>query len=69
MFPQCDIKNRISIAMKSILISDHPRSISKTKVRAKKLAAELKEKLSLRNFFAKNNVFEDMAQEILAGSN
>ena len=50
MFPQCDIKNGISIAMKSILISDHPRSILKTKVRAKKVAAELKEKSSLRKF-------------------
>ena len=50
MFPQCDIKNGISIAMKSILFSDHPRSIPKTKVRVEKLAAELKEKSSLRKF-------------------
>ena len=67
--PQFDIKNGISIAMESIHVSDHPRSILKTKVRAKKVAAELKEKSSLRKFFAKNNIFEDMAKEVLAGSN
>ena len=50
MFPQGDIKNRISIAMKAILVSDHPRSIPKTKVHGEKLATELKEKLSLQQF-------------------
>ena len=56
--------------MKSILVSDHPRSIPKTKVRAEKLAAELKEKLTAEiiesaKILTKESAVEDVVKEIL----
>ncbi len=62
-------------ALKLLLfVSDHPRSIPKTKVRAEKMAAELKENLSAEEIesakiLARESVVEDVVKEILGKGN